>query len=201
MAITTHDTSALADVSGPRALRADAQRNRQRLIEAAHAAFQQHGADASLDDIARVAGVGSGTLYRHFPTRQALLAAVSEDAIAALLVHGKQLCEAPDAGAAMHEWFSALVVHITTFDGFADELRKGMEDEHSELHGACMAMGASFDILLRRAQEAGAVRSDVEPTDVRRLVHAVAHATEGLPDRAQAADRLLRMLLDGLRSR
>jgi AcrR family transcriptional regulator len=193
--------STVDDMQAPRALRADAQRNRDRLIAVAHDAFRTHGADASLDDIARAAGVGSGTLYRHFPTRQALLAAVSAEAIKGLLSDARRLSQADDAGAAMVAWFDALVVHITEFSGFADELRRGMEDEYSELHGACMAMGASFDDLLARAQAAGDVRADLDATDLRRLVHAVAHATEGLPDRPAAASRLLHVLMDGLRVR
>lgn len=192
--------STVDDIQAPKALRADAQRNRARLVETAQAAFRAHGADASLDDIARAAGVGSGTLYRHFPTRQALLAAVSAEAVGALLTDARRLAEADDPGAALGEWFSAVVVHITTFEGFADELRRGMENEHSDLHGACMAMGASFDALLERAQAAGAVRADVQSTDVRRFVHAIAHASEGLPDRADAVDRMLSVLMDGLRA-
>src|SRR5881227_1228774 len=102
-------------------MRADARRNYERLLAAARAAFAEHGVDASLDDIARSAGVGPGTLYRHFPTRHALLEAVLGDAQATLLAEAEKLATEPDPDAALLTWMRGLATHSRTFRGLAEE--------------------------------------------------------------------------------
>src|SRR5216683_1737407 len=144
----------------PRPMRADAQRNYTRLLDAATAAFLEHGADdVSLEEIARRAGVGIGTLYRHFPTRQALLEAVYRDQVEALRAR-------------------------------ADELLSSCSS---------MMRGAVTDVL-GRAQEAGAARADADPADLMRLVHAISLTTDWAPGDHEQADRLLALVLDGLRT-
>jgi len=193
-------TGAPAQSGAQRPLRADAQRNYQRLVSAATAAFAEHGADdASLEEIARRAGVGIGTLYRHFPNRQALLEAVYRDQVDMLADRADQLAESADPGAALDEWLRALVSFSRTKRSLVSALLATLGKD-SEFVSSCSAqMRGSAATLLARAQEAGAVRSDASVTDVLRLVHAISMAVEREPaDRGQA-DRLLALVLDGLR--
>ncbi len=183
-----------------RPLRADAQRNYQRLVTAASAAFAEHGADdASLEEIARRAGVGIGTLYRHFPNRQALLEAVYRDQVDVLSDRARQLSESEDPGAALDEWLRALVSFGRTKRSLTSAMLATL-DKDSELLSTCsLIMRSAATTLLKRAQEAGVVRADADATDMLRLVHAVSMAVEREPaDRGQA-DRLLGLIMDGLR--
>ena len=183
-----------------RPLRADAQRNYQRLVTAASAAFAEHGADdASLEEIARRAGVGIGTLYRHFPNRQALLEAVYRDQVDVLSDRARQLSESEDPGAALDEWLRALVSFGRTKRSLTSAMLATL-DKDSELLSTCsLIMRSAATTLLKRAQEAGVVRADADATDLLRLVHAVSMAVEREPaDRGQA-DRLLGLIMDGLR--
>src|SRR5579863_470737 len=176
-------------------MRADARRNYQRLLAAAGAAFAERGADdVSLEEIARRAGVGIGTLYRHFPTRQALLEAVYRDQVDALEVLVAKLLQSDSPGAALAEWLAALMA----FGKAKRSLTAAMLD--SELLSSCKEMlhGAT-DVLLARAQQAGAVRADVQGTDVIRLTHAVSLAADMGQDPGQA-DRMLALVLAGVLS-
>ena len=174
-------------------LRADARRNYQRLLAAAGAAFAERGADdVSLEEIARRAGVGIGTLYRHFPTRQALLEAVYRDQVDALDARAAELIQADSPAAALAEWLAALV----TFGKAKRGLTTGMLD--SELLSSCRdVLHGATDTLLARAQQAGAVRADVQGADVIRLVHAVSIAADLGQDPGQA-DRMLALVFAGL---
>lgn len=174
-------------------MRADARRNYQRLLAAAAAAFAERGADdVSLEEIARRAGVGIGTLYRHFPTRQALLEAVYHDQVDALEVLVAELLQSDSPGAALAEWLAALMA----FGKAKRSLTAAMLD--SELLSSCKAMlhGAT-DAVLARAQQAGAVRADVQGTDVMRLTHAVSLAADMGQDPGQA-ERMLALVLGGV---
>jgi len=174
-------------------LRADARRNYQRLLAAAGAAFAERGADdVSLEEIARRAGVGIGTLYRHFPTRQTLLEAVYRDQVDALDARAAELIQADSPAAALAEWLAALV----TFGKAKRGLTTGMLD--SELLSSCRdVLHGATETLLARAQQAGAVRADVQGADVIRLVHAVSIAADLGQDPGQA-DRMLALVLAGL---
>jgi len=174
-------------------MRADARRNYQRLLAAAAAAFAERGADdVSLEEIARRAGVGIGTLYRHFPTRQALLEAVYHDQVDALEVLVAELLQSDSPGAALAEWLAALMA----FGKAKRSLTAAMLD--SELLSSCKAMlHAATDTLLARAQQAGAVRADVQGTDVIRLTHAVSLAADMGQDPGQA-ERMLALVLGGV---
>ena len=183
-----------------RPLRADAQRNYQRLVTAASAAFTEHGADdASLEEIARRAGVGIGTLYRHFPNRQALLEAVYRDQVDVLSDRARQLSESEDPGAALAEWLRALVSFGRTKRSLTSAMLATLGKD-SELISTCsLIMRSAATTLLRRAQEAGVVRADANATDTLRLVHAVSMAVEREPADQGQADRLLGLIMDGLR--
>ena len=165
------------------AMRADARRNRQRLIEAALAAFAEHGADdASLDEIARRAGVGIGTLYRHFPTRQALLEAVYRSQVEALCARAEEYsAQAADASAtdALARWLEALVAFAATKRNLTISMMSSLGGKNAEVVSSCSAMVREAVVpLLARAQEAGEIRPDVDVTDLLKMSHAISVACE-----------------------
>jgi AcrR family transcriptional regulator len=181
-----------------RPMRADARRNYERLIAAADAAFADHGAEASLEDIARRAGVGIGTLYRHFPNRMALLEAVYLDRVETLCARAEDLRRSQPPGQALATWMRALAAHNITYRGLKGLLLTAKQDENSPLRSCRGLLTSAAGGLLERAQAAGAVRPDVEPTELLRLVHAVVVASEVAPDQAAQVERLLTVMLDGL---
>jgi AcrR family transcriptional regulator len=179
-----------------RQLRADARRNRERVMAAARDAFAANGEKATLDDIARRAGVGPGTLYRHFPDRESLLAAVYRDEIDALCAQTTGLGATYPPREALAVWLRLQFDYIKTKRGLGTAVKQMLGTESDTLQTCKDAMRAAVGELLVRAQDSGDVRKEVEPGDVLRLVHAVAMATETDPD---SADRLLGYVLDGLR--
>jgi AcrR family transcriptional regulator len=182
----------------PEQLRADARQNHARLIAAATQAFADKGADAPLEDIARRARVGIGTLYRHFPTRLDLQAAVFRTQVGTVCGEGNALLETATPEQAFTAWMRSLNAYLVTKRGLSHALIEAVGVE-SELMSSCwMAMRETTERLLANGQQAGAIRSDVSATDVMRLVHGVAVSTERAPDRA---DALLSVIIDGLRVR
>jgi AcrR family transcriptional regulator len=180
-------------------LRADARRNYEALLAAADELFTTDGPDASLDKIARRAGVGNATLYRHFPDRRDLLVAVCVGDVKALCKLGDELHADPDAGQALTRWLRAYIDHVSAKHGLAAAFATGRRDD-SELVAACQAAVAAIGTsLLRRAQDGGAVRTDVTLPHVVTLVNAIAMATEN--SSADEADRMLAIVLAGIRSR
>jgi AcrR family transcriptional regulator len=179
-------------------LRADARHNNARLIAAATAAFAERGAEAPLEDIARRAGVGIGTLYRHFPTRLDLQAAVFRSQVGAVCGEGEALAAAVSPEEAFAGWLRALGGYLVTKRGLSHALIEAVGIE-SELISSCwMAMRQTTERLLSAAQQAGVIRPDVDATDVMRLVHGVSVSSERAPERA---DMLMSVMLDGLRAR
>ena len=189
-----------ASAAPPRPMRADAQRNYTRLLNAASAAFLEHGADdVSLEEIARRAGVGIGTLYRHFPTRQALLEAVYRDQVELLDARAQELLQAESPGDALADWLRALMKFSSTKHTLTSALLATLGKD-SELLSSCgKVIRDAAGALLARAQEAGVVRPDTDAGDVIRLVHAVNIATQRGPADPGQADRMLALILDGLR--
>ncbi|MGD0706270.1 MAG: TetR family transcriptional regulator [Trebonia sp.] len=178
--------------------RADARQNHVRLITAATQAFAEKGADAPLEDIARRAGVGIGTLYRHFPTRLDLQAAVFRSQVGTVCGEGDALLDTATPEQAFVAWMRSLNGYLVTKRGLSRALIEAVGAE-SELISSCwVAMRETTERLLMSGQQAGAIRSDVSATDVMRLVHGVAVSTERAPDRT---DILLSIMLDGLRVR
>jgi AcrR family transcriptional regulator len=177
--------------------RADARRNYERLLAAAEEAFVGHGVDASLNDIARRAGVGPATLYRHFPTRDALLEALLMDRYNDLAEQARTLLGSLPPRDALVAWLRVFMAHVTTYRGLATPVKAALHDESSALFSSCHAMKTAWHELLVRAKEAGVVRTDVNGSDVLRLANAVAWATDGRPDEA---DRLLSLVLEGIRA-
>ncbi|SOD64511.1 transcriptional regulator, TetR family [Streptomyces zhaozhouensis] len=187
------------EAKGP-SRRADARRNRERLLAEAQTTFAEHGTRASLEQIATRAGVGIGTLYRHFPTRQDLLEALLGARFDTLTATGRTLLATRPPEAALTEWTHAFVTATTTFRGLTAEVARPLDDETTRLHASCTAMREVGAELLRRAQESGTVRADVSPADFFVLVTGVAWAHEQCaPDAPERVARLLDLLFDGLR--
>ncbi len=187
------------EICAPQAkMRADARRSRARLLDAATAAFADSGADAPLDDIARRAGVGIGTLYRHFPTRLDLQAAVFRSQVQSVCETADELIATAPPGQAFAGWLHALAGYLVTKRGLSGSLIAGLGKD-SELMSACwLAMRDAANRLLGHAQATGVLRSDISADDVLRLVHGIVVTTEQSPEQT---DRLLALVLDGLRPR
>jgi AcrR family transcriptional regulator len=187
-------------VQPPAGMRADARRNHERLLTEARAAFAEHGTDASLEDVARRAGVGIGTLYRHFPNRNALLSAVFEDAVNDLLSRSRELLHAPEPCTALVTWLREIVSHAGEYRGLALALMSVSADGTSALARCSGPIREAGAALLARAQQAGTVRPDVAIGDLLQLTHAIALAAEETPTDPDLADRLLMLTLRGLKA-
>ena len=174
--------------------RADARRNYDRLLAAAAAVFAERGADdVSLEEIARRAGVGIGTLYRHFPARQALLEAVYKDQVDGLEVLAGKLLASESPGAALCEWMRAFVAFGRTKRSLSSAL---VATKDSELMSTCsMILRGCTETLLNRAQEAGEARPEVRSADIMRLAHALIMATEMDPADPDQPERLANMVV------
>ncbi|MEV4944992.1 helix-turn-helix domain-containing protein [Streptomyces sp. NPDC053755] len=179
-------------------MRADARRNHERLLGEARAAFAEHGTDASLEEVARRAGVGIGTLYRHFPNRDALVNAVFQEALATLVQRSRDLAQAEDPCRALVEWLRALITHAGEYRGLARALMSASYDESSALAQCSAPLRTAGERLLDRARHAGSVRDDVSIGDLMQLTKAIALAAEQSPDDEDLADRLLTLTLRGL---
>ncbi|KAB1947555.1 helix-turn-helix transcriptional regulator [Micromonospora sp. ALFpr18c] len=174
-------------------MRADAQRNYDLIVTAASAAIAREGAYASLEEIARSAGVGSATLHRHFPSRWSLLQAVFRTCVRNLAARADDLLAEPDALAAFTTWLHEVTAYATTTRGLAVTLLNAPPEED----GTCGAtLTAAGEKLLRRATDQGSVRSDVTMTDVLTLANAISLAAQ--PADAAKAERLLTLALAGI---
>ena len=177
--------------------RADARRNYDKLIVAGREAFTESDSAASLEDIARRAGVGIGTLYRHFPTRTDLIETVYVEEVEALCRSADDLSDAPPWDALVG-WLHRFIGYVATKHALAEELF-AVADRDSEVFKSCRgAFYAAGEPLLRRAQEAGAVRPDVSIDDVVKMVGGIAKIQGTDPE---TVDRILSVALDGLRYR
>jgi AcrR family transcriptional regulator len=195
----------MADVTEPasRSPRADARRNRERLLAAAAELFAERGLDAPLDEVARRAGVGQGTLYRHFPSRNALVEGLIREDNAALCQRGEELVAGPDPVEALTAWLRAYVEHATRFRGLAESLRAaaGRAGEGDPLADCVERVQVIGDALVDRAHQAGRLRAEVSSAEAFDLAAAVAWISEdGRRDLGQR-DRLLSLLLDPLFTR
>ena len=179
-------------------MRADARRNRDRLVAIAQEAFAEQGAGASLDDIAKRAGVGPGTLYRHFPTREALQEAAYRDAVEELAERGRALADELPPGPALESWIASLIAHIRDRSALAGALVESMGKQGElfvECHRLLHDTGA---LIVDAARAAGAVREDVQERDLLWMAHGVAQSAAGEGGDERAA-RLQQVLLRGLR--
>jgi AcrR family transcriptional regulator len=181
-----------------RKLRADAQRNRERILEVAKEAFSRFGANTSLDDIAKQAGVGPGTLYRHFPTRSALLEAVYRTEVGKLVAAERKFAADKPPVEALRAWMLLYVDYIAAkqliapaLDTMVGGASKVFEASYTQVHGAIRA-------LVKRAAQSGGVRRDVDAVDLFRALVGVAYMSAS-PDWQQSARRLVDILIAGSR--
>lgn len=182
-----------------RPLRADAKRNYDQLIAAADAEFTERGATASLEEIAKRAGVGIGTLYRHFPTRDDLIARVLQESTQALVARGRALLDKAAPADQLQHWIADLVAYVTTYRDLTAALANSyVAKNDTELCQGCEAITATGAALLSRAQDAHAIRGDADIKEIILSAHAAAWIAEQTKDPA-AVDRLLGILFDGLR--
>ena len=180
--------------------RADAQRNRMRLLETAKAAFAEKGSGASLDEIARITGVGAGTLYRHFPTRDALIEAVYRNETEQLVAAATRLAETHSPTGALREWLLLFVDHMATKHGMSEALNS-IVGGPSELYSvSAEQMKRAIAKLIDRAVASGDIRLDNDPLDLLRALAGVANMSAG-PDGKQAAKRMVDILIAGIRAR
>jgi len=184
--------------SAPRKPRADAQRNRERILEIAKQAFTRSGVNISLDDVGRQAGVGAGTLYRHFPTRDALLEAVYRSEVEKLAAAEKELAATMTPIEALRAWMMLFVDYIATKQIIAPALNTlvGKPSKLFEASGA--QIKAAIHALVERAIESGDIRSDLDPMDLLRALIGVSNVASA-PDWPQSAKRLVQILIVGSR--
>ncbi|RCV48234.1 TetR/AcrR family transcriptional regulator [Marinitenerispora sediminis] len=181
------------------AQRADARRNYARILAVAEEEVAAHGADASLEQIARTAGVGSATVRRHFPTRRALLEAVSRQQIEALCARARELAGSGDSRGALLEWLGEVVAYSASARGLAAALARDGASPDSLYENSCSAaLEEAGAPLLRRAVQDGAAAEDVTVADLITLVVGIVLATEHHPDPPAEADRLFRLTVAGL---
>jgi AcrR family transcriptional regulator len=188
----------------PRRLRADAARNRAKVLDAARAAFAEHGAEAQMEDVARRAGVGVGTVYRHFPTKQALATALVEEKFDRVIAYGRELLDEPDPWRAIERSFeycattqerdrayAGVLASMAGVPGATPPVAGPREHQLAELL-------ENIEQMLARARAAGAIRDDLVAADMPPLYCALASVVQ-----AGVADwrRSLELLLDGLRPR
>ena len=181
-----------------RKLRTDAQRNRERILEAAKESFTRSGANASLDDIAKEAGVGAGTLYRHFPTRDALIEAVYRTEVGKLAAAEKKFSDTLPPIEALRAWVLLFVDYIATKQIIGPALNSVVGGPSKLYEGSRGQIQGAIDSLVKRAIKNRDIRRDLEPFDLLRALIGVSHVASG-PDWQQSARRLVDILIMGSR--
>ena len=187
----------MAAPSPGRPMRADARRNYERIVTSAQEAFAEQGPDAPLEEIARRAGVGIGTLYRHFPSREVLIEAVYRSSIEVLCDRAHELLENHSAIEAFELWLREQVQWVMANRSLAVTLKAGMDRESPTFTLCRTIITDAASALLQAAQDAGEIRTDIEPRDLLRFGHGIGVACETTPE---AADRMLIVTLDGMRT-
>src|SRR5579859_3293217 len=182
----------------PRKPRTDAVRNRERILEVAKEAFGRSGADASLDDIAKQAGVGAGTLYRHFPTRESLIEAVYHAEVGKLAAAEKELSRKLPPVNALRAWMLLFVDYIAQKQIIAPALNTLVGGPSKLYESSRAQITEAIDTLVKRAIESGDIRKDLEPFDLLRALIGVSHVATG-PEWRQSARRLVDILISGSR--
>ena len=182
-----------------RAQRSDARQNFDTLIAVADAAFTGEGAEVSLHEIARRAGVGIGTLYRHFPTRNDLIARVLQDSHKVLVARANELMTHPSPIEGLTTWLEALAEHGRTYSGLSEALGAALRRDGSLLCKSCDEFCLLTTRLVDRAKAAGEIGPDVQPNDVVMTAHAAAWSADQSGDPG-AAKRMIAMVVAGMRT-
>jgi len=180
-------------------LRADAQRNYDKLVAAAREVFAERGAEGSLDEIAKRAGVGPGTLYRHFPTRDDLIDALMRDWTERVAADSISAVEADvPARQTLERWLADLVKHMTLHRGAAAKLSAAMDDPSSPIYRKCQMLGDANERVIAHLIDAGALRDGVESHQVMRLVSGVATVVDQAGLEFDQARPMLDIMIDGI---
>jgi AcrR family transcriptional regulator len=190
-------TPASSSAVGSSALRADARRNRELILRAADEAFAEEGLAVPVDEIARRAGVGAGTLYRHFPTKEALFEAVLVAHLDAIAELARELADHDDAGQALFEFMTCLSREGAAKKNLIDALADAGIDIKERASDSKRAVEEAFTVLLSRAQEAGYIRTDVTIADLFALIMGSC-AMANQSDASQA--RVLTIVFDGMKA-
>ena len=180
--------------TSPRALRADAQRNYDALLAAGKSTFARFGVDAPFEDVAREAGVGRGSLYRHFPTRDHLFVAILQERVDFLDAKAREFLDAPDAWLALSEWLRLYDQSATEYAGMSARLGSSLADDGSPIATLCGPMKANFSHLFDRAKKETPLRPDVTALALLAMI-------SGLPKDPQSGrtlDPCLEIVLSGL---
>jgi len=193
--VNATETTAETLIARPK--RADARRNYEKVLAAARGAFAEGGESTALEEIARRAGVGIGTLYRHFPNRQALLEALYVNEVEEVCRSAVEL-EGADPWEALNGWFERLIGYLATKQALASELLNYVERDAPLFQVCRTSLYAAGEPLLARAQEAGVVRPDVEFPEVMQMLMGIAKIPASDPGQVE---HILRIALDGLRYR
>jgi len=178
--------------------RTDALRNRRRILEGAKEAFTRHGASTSLDDIANQAGVGAGTLYRHFPTRDALIEAVYRSEVEKLATAAHEFAAAMSPVEALRAWLLLFVDYVTAKHIIAPALNSVAGGPTKLYEGSRSLVQGAIEELVKRAKKSGDVRRDIDASDLLRAVIGVSYVSSG-SDWQQSAKRLVEILIAGSR--
>lgn len=180
-------------------MRVDARRNRESILQVARATIAKDGTQSSLRSIARDAGVGLGTLYRHFPTRDALLQEILQSSFDELTKRSEALALSKGPLEALESWVDELVASTSTHQGLAASMVEKLRDPTSSLHEACASLRKSGDKLLRNAQKAKLVRPDMEGADLMSLVSAIAWLSDREELTPKRRKHLLNLIMEGLK--
>ncbi|WP_405842679.1 TetR/AcrR family transcriptional regulator [Streptomyces platensis] len=196
---TAPATSPSGTAAPPAPLRADARRNRARVLKAAQDAFAAEGLAVPLDEIARRAGVGAGTVYRHFPTKEALFEAVILSRVQEYVVAAQELITAQDPGEALFTFIRRMIHEGGVKKDLADALTGAGIDVTGALSGVTRELDDAIESLLTRAQEAGAVRGDIGIAELMTIITSAFLATRAHVDDIELHQRVVVVILDGLR--
>ncbi|MGW4242916.1 TetR/AcrR family transcriptional regulator [Nocardia sp. NPDC004722] len=180
-------------------MRADARRNYERIVTTAQTAFSELGPDAPLEEIARRAGVGIGTLYRHFPNREVLIEAVYRSNIEQLSDRARELVENSSPDMAFETWLREYVGWVRLNRALATTLKAGMDRQTPTFQLCRAAITEAATLLLDAARSVDAIRPDIEPADLLRFGHGIGVACEATTP--EATDRMISVTIDGLRTR
>jgi AcrR family transcriptional regulator len=191
-------TEATRDAPAQRPLRADAQRNRDRLVEVAAQMFASDGVDASLEEIARRARVGIGTLYRHFPTREHLVEVVYRREVEGLCHAAAELAHEHPADVALELWMQRFVDYIATKRGLATSLRVLLTTNSTLFSDTSGRVSGAMRGLIEAAAASGKIRADVDASDVMHALGGI-YSAPNTPDWRERSGRLVKLLMDGLR--